>query len=76
MIKKIVNYIRDNGFKINFVNNKLNIVNYDEILDVNSNSIRIIKENKTITIYGSDLKLSKLLDKEILICGLIKKIEL
>ncbi len=76
MIKKIVEYIKDNQFKINYVNNLVNIVNYDKILEVSSNMITIIKDNKTILIIGDDLKLSKLLDNEILIKGSINKIEL
>ena len=76
MIKKIINYIDDNSFKINYVNNSVNVVNYDKILEVTDEVIRIIKDNKIILINGNDLRLSKLLDNEILITGLIHKIEL
>ena len=76
MIRKLVDYIKDNKFKINYVNNSVNIVNYDKILEIKNDVITIIKENKVILIKGNDLKLSKLLDNEILITGLINKIEL
>ncbi len=76
MIKKIVDYIKDNNFKINYVNNSVNVINYDKILEVSGDAIRIIKDNNLILIKGNDLKLSKLLDNEILITGLISKIEL
>ena len=68
--------IDDNSFKINYVNNSVNVVNYDKILEVTDEVIRIIKDNKIILINGNDLRLSKLLDNEILITGLIHKIEL
>ena len=76
MINRIVNYIKDNKFKIVYVNNSLDVINYDKILEVESEVIRIIKENKVIEIKGNDLKLSKLLDNEILITGIINKIEM
>lgn len=76
MIKKIVNYIKDNNFKINYINNCVNVVNFDKILEVTSDVVTIIKENKIILIKGNDLKLSKLLDNEILISGIINKIEM
>ena len=58
------------------MNNSVNIVNYDKILDVNDTVITVIKENKMIFIKGSELRLTKLLDNEVLITGLINKIEL
>ena len=76
MINKIISYIKDNKFKIIFVNNSLNIINYDKILEIENNEIKIIKENKVIKIIGNELKLIKLLDNEILIKGIINKIEL
>lgn len=76
MINRLVNYIKDNNFKICYVDNSVNIVNYDKILDVNDTVITVIKENKMIFIKGSELRLTKLLDNEVLITGLINKIEL
>ena len=76
MIKKIINYIKDNNFKINYVNNSINVVNYDKILEVTDDVITIIKENKIIIVKGNNLRLSKLLDNEILITGIINKIEM
>ena len=76
MIKRIISYIKDNKLKINYINNSVNGVNYDKILEVTDEVITIIKENKIILIRGNNLKISKLLDNEILITGLINKIEL
>lgn len=76
MIKKIANYIEDNNFKIYYVNNSIDIINYDQILEVNSDVITITKENKKILIKGNNLRLNKLLDNEVLITGEIHKIEL
>ncbi len=76
MIKEIINYIKDDKFKIVYVNNSVDVINYDNIMEVKSDVITIEKEKKLILIKGEELKLDKLLDNEILIRGLIKKIEL
>ena len=66
MIKRIVNYIK----------NSVNVINFDKILELTDEVITIIKEDRLILIKGNDLKLTKLLENEILITGLIKKIEM
>ena len=76
MIKKVINYIKDKNFKIIYFNNSLNIINYDKILEIKSDVITLEKENNYIFIKGEDLRINKLLDDEILITGLVKKIEL
>lgn len=79
MMKKLVeliNYIKDSKFKIVYVNNSVDVINYDKILEVKNNVITLEKENKLIYIKGDNLKLSKLLDNEILVTGIIHKIEL
>lgn len=76
MIDKLINYIKDNNFKINYVNNSVNIVNYDKIIEIENTVITITKEDKMIFIKGSDLRLNKLLDNEVVITGNINKIEL
>ena len=76
MIKKIINYIKDDKFRINYVNNSVNIVNYDKILEVEDNTVTLVKENKVILVRGKNLKLDKLLDNEVLITGTILSIEL
>lgn len=76
MISKIVDYIKDDKLKIRYIDNSVNIVNYDNILEIKNNMVTVIKDKKIIIIKGNDLKLNKLLDKEILITGIINKIEL
>ncbi len=76
MIKKIINYIKDPLFKIIYVNNSVNIVNYDNILEVTSEAVTLEKEKKIIIIKGKNLKIDKLMEKEVLVTGVILKIEL
>ncbi len=76
MIKKIMDYIKNEELKIKYMNNNLNIDNYDKILEIKSDVITLSKNNSLIYIRGNNLKLSKLLDNEVLVIGSIKKIEL
>ncbi len=75
-IKKLINYIQDNDFKIIYINNSINVINYDKILEVNDDIVTIEKDNYLILIKGYNLKLNKLLDNEVLITGIIKEIVL
>ncbi len=75
-IKKIINYIKDENFKIIYINNSINVINYDKILEVKNNIVTLEKENKLLFIKGSNLKLNKLMDNEILITGVVNEIDL
>ena len=69
-------FINPKELKIIYFTNYINIINYDEIILLTENKILLLKDKKTITIKGNNLLLNKLLDKEILIHGNIKIIEL
>ena len=75
-MKKIINYIKDENFKIIYVNNSVNVVNYNKIIEVKNSQITLEKENILVLIKGENLKLNKLLDNEILITGTILEIDL
>lgn len=76
MNNKIKEYLNSNKLKMNYIDNKLNIVNYTDIILLTDEKIIIKKDNQIITIKGSNLSLLKLLESEILINGCIKLIEL
>lgn len=75
-MKKIKEYLNSSKLKMNYIDNKLNIVNYTEIVLLTEEKIIIKKDNDIIVINGKNLSLLKLLEYEILINGTIKSIEL
>lgn len=75
-MKKIKEFINSKQLRLNYIDNKLNIVNYDEIVLLTDEKIILTKDKKTIIIKGLNLTLLKLLEEEILINGSIKTIEL
>ena len=75
-MNRLREFVNSNKLKFNYIDNKLNIVNFDEIILLSEEKIILLKDNKTICIKGNNLSLLKLLDNEILINGCIKTIEL
>lgn len=69
-------YMVNNEFVINIYNDKINIINYTSLGMIEDTKISVNSENKNILITGEKLALKKLLNNEILISGVIKKIEL
>ena len=73
---KLNKYLSDSDYKITFINNKVNINNYIEILDFSSTLIKIRHDNGITKVIGEDLIISKMMDYEILIEGKIHIIEI
>lgn len=73
LFNNIKNYIGEDDFRIVIYNNIINVINYDEIDEINSNKIVI---DKRIIINGKNLKINKMLNKELLINGEIKELVL
>jgi len=75
LIKDMSDYILEKVFKIIYLNNKLDVVNYTNISHFDSNKIIINHSNGSIVISGNNLYVSKLLIDELLVEGSIEKIE-
>jgi len=76
MIKKIVNYIKSPSLKIIYCQNNVNVINYDKILEIKDDIVLLLVSNKRVIVSGENLRIIKLLDNELLITGIIKKIEM
>jgi len=70
-----INNFLDNGFKMVLYDKKIDIINYEKIISINDLNIKLLS-NKLIDISGSNLKIIKLVDKEILVKGDINNIEI
>ena len=76
MFRLIKDYITDNEFRVNLFNDSVNIINYCKIITIEKSRISLSYTDGILIIKGDDLALKKMLDNEVLICGLIKSIEL
>ena len=76
ILDRIDNYLCDKEYKIIIKNNQINIINYDEIIDFSLTKISVKHNNRIIIIEGKDLTISKMLDYEVLISGIILNIRI
>lgn len=68
-MRNIREYIKNDNFKITIIKNKIDIENYLDIGSISDNEIIILIDNEKIKIKGKKLKITKLLNNEILILG-------
>lgn len=74
-LKKIRSYILEEEFKVIIRQNKLNIVNYIELIDFNDYEVKIKYIDGILLVKGNNLILKKILNDELLIEGNISTIE-
>ncbi len=75
MLKSINKIIKNNIFSINIIENTIDINNFIDITILESNKIVLEIPNGYLRIYGNNLTVSKLLDKEVMINGSITSLE-
>ncbi len=76
MFNQIKNYIEDNEFHLDIFADKIHVSNYIAIVSLGTEKIVLAVPNKKITLYGQKFSLSKLLNQEILIEGLLTSLEI
>ncbi len=75
MLTNIRNFIKDDKFRINMYDDKVDIINYSEIVDFSSDKIVLKNFDRFIYVNGNNLVINKLLDTELLISGDISSLE-
>lgn len=76
LIKDFRSYLLEDNLKINVYEKCVNIINYININHFDDNLVIIKYNNGFIDIKGNNLVVTKLLNNEILIEGIIKSVEL
>lgn len=71
----VMRYINDTDFQIVYINNQLNIINYEKINYMEDSKISLTANSQTIVVVGDNLRVKKLLDNEIMIVGKFTTIE-
>ena len=75
MIRKVIDYIKEDEFEMKIDSKYINIINFIDIPFMEDEKIKINYKEGSILIKGKDLTVLKLLDKEILIKGNFLNIE-
>ena len=73
-IRRLSDYVDDKKYSMIYKNNKLNIINYSEIIDFSSTCISVRYDNRTYYVEGNNLVISRMMENEILITGDIDRI--
>lgn len=68
-------FLNDHNFKVTYFNNKINVNNYEEIVDFSPKQIDIKYKDGLFTITGNNLVITKMFDNEILITGIIETLK-
>lgn len=75
MLKNIREFIDSSEFQLILLKNRVNIINYQKLLQINRKEMIFMSSDGKVVISGENLVLSKLLDDEVLITGHISSIE-
>ncbi len=75
-IEKMKNFIMDNEFRVTFFENRIHVINYQELLSLSDEKIRLQAPHLKMTFIGKNLVLSKLLEDEIMVHGHLLKVEM
>ena len=76
IIDKLDRYLNENEYKLILDDNRINIVNYEEIIDFSLSTIKVKLKDKIVSIEGRNLVINKMVDNEILITGNISNISI
>ena len=71
LISKLDRYLEDKNYQIIIKENQVNIINFKEVIDFSTDKISLKCDNKIINIEGKNLIISKMLDEELQITGII-----
>jgi hypothetical protein len=76
ILNNIRNYLNNKTYNINISKNQLYINNYHKIDNINDKNISIIFEDFILKVEGINIKVNKMIDKEILFNGQIESIKI
>lgn len=76
LISKLDRYLENKNYEIIIKESTINIINFREIIDFSASNVSLKCDNKIINIEGKNLIISKMLDDELLITGIIFNIRI
>ena len=76
IMNKLDRYLEDKNYQIIIKKNQIDVVNYEEIIDFSIDKLSLRCNNKIINIEGKNLIISKMLDEEVLITGIIYNVRI
>lgn len=71
----VMRYINDTDFQIVYLKKEINVINYERINYMEDSKISLSYTSGVLIIKGDNLRVKKLLDNEIIVCGNINNLE-
>lgn len=75
MFNQLSNYIDDKTFKFTIYEDKIHIINFKRLITLEENYLSFSTNHKKINIIGEHFTLKKIVKNELLLTGIITKIE-
>lgn len=75
MLRNLINFVKEESYLIGIYSDLIYIYNYEAVIDISINSIKVKLKDKNIKISGKNLCVKKLENNEISIEGDYKGIE-
>jgi len=76
MLNNLSAYLGLEDYRISILKNGVHVLNYKSIIDITETEILLKIDKKIIKIKGTNFRLKELDKKELLIYGIIKKVEI
>lgn len=76
MLDNLKEFIKDEDYKVILFKDKVHIINYKNIININVDKAIIAFKDVGVEIIGKDIKLTKLESKELLLQGKFKGINI
>ena len=76
MLENISNYLKQEDYRISILKEKLHIMNFKSVIDITETEALLKIDKYIVKIYGNNLKLLRLDKKELLLSGVVKKVEI
>ena len=75
MLERIYHSLQDSDYKLTVYEDEIHLINYKKLLVLEEEKIVVSTSKSIITISGENLLLKKLLQNEMLLSGVVQKIE-
>ena len=75
MLERIYHSLQDSDYKLTVYEDEIHLINYKKLLVLEDEKIVVSTSKSIITITGENLLLKKLLQNEMLLSGVVQKIE-
>ncbi len=76
MLNNLKTFLNNEDYRLSIIPSGVHVLSYTRIIDITDNELKLSLGKKLVTVKGSNLKMKKLDKKELLIKGIVNKLEI